>query len=405
MAIRWHTGNRCWTCNIGVKWNRRRDKLVYAQFYFTSNESESQKQAKARRERWREIKALWPDLWLAIAPAYPFADGSRPFWPDEELVETAVAETERERASIAVTVTVHHALEAYRAELRGRVGLRGVRGLKRTTLATRLYQTAGFSRWLNDADRLITLDRGRIREVVDSIWRNGTAERTMLNYTREFAAFLHWCADTEAFDWQLPKGARKLLAQRSVSPPIYVPSPAEVASMFAAAKPRWRAVMLLALNSGMTQKDIAAMAWDGGEFLTWRRSKTTHQNDFDITTWLFPETRAMLQKHGAATTSGLPLYREHESGARRDRIGEMMRRLRRRAELSASFSFKSLRKFSAQWLKDHASESVARLYLGQRIPGVLARYSRDDYAPLTVALREYRLHLLALGIPTSQAAR
>ena len=67
---------------------------------------------------------------------------------------------------------------------------------------------------------------------------------------------------------------------------------------------------LLCLNCGFYAVDIVRLkpeeitdaegnTQDGGNYISKAREKTSHQNDFKATHWLWPETKALLEKHRA----------------------------------------------------------------------------------------------------------
>jgi hypothetical protein len=418
LSVHWHEGNGCWTCCIGYGWNKSGTRLRPKQFYFrVAGEAEALLLAAERQRSWAWIQDHWPAIWMALAARYPQSDGSRPFWvPLEE--QAAPPPT----PALAATVTLQEAAEQYTAELAGRRGLKGKRALKPLSVQTRGSYLKAALRFVPEPGRaLATLDRQAIVDAANAIWSSALAERTMANYTCELRQFLAWLAEREELDWTWPKGARKLLSVRALAPAIRIPRAREIRRLVRKSRGPLRALILLALNTGMTNLDLANLRpgqlRQGGKYLKWQRQKTSHQNRFVSWHWLWPETRKAITRHRSgenpagllfARRNGAPWVKVREK-SRTDRISIAFAALVQHCwpdpkRRPAGLSFKSLRKFSAQHIKRLAGPEAARLYLGHAIPGVFARYVRNDYRPLHRALRSYRAWLAGRGILGKRAS-
>ena len=139
----------------------------------------------------------------------------------------------------------------------------------------------------------------------------------------------------------------------------------EIEAILKSAKDRERLYILLALNCGCTQIDIADLKRSEVDFekgtIRRKRSKTREHENVPVVEYrLWPETLSLLQENAGDTServlvnvNGNPLVdvRESEGKANRtDAIAKAMQRLRNRMERTSPIAFKKFRKTAASKL-------------------------------------------------------
>jgi hypothetical protein len=232
--------------------------------------------------------------------------------------------------------------------------------------------------------------------------------RTAGNYCKAFKKMIDW-ADREEVDgflkpkiddffvFDLPKGhIERFDAER-------------LKLLLATATDRCRMYVIMALNTGYNQVDIARLTKaqikeiDGNWFLVRGREKTSHQNDFLTQHCLWPETRALLERYLAPDNAGnyalLNVNGRSLMTGRTDNIGDSMNSAREMSGVM-EITLKQLRKFGISAIKRITmNPEIARMYGSQKINGALAHYDRDDFfEPLTEALRKWGDELRAAGV-------
>jgi integrase len=156
---------------------------------------------------------------------------------------------------------------------------------------------------------------------------------------------------------------------------------------------------LLAANCGFTQVDLANLKLEeiikikGEWYIRRQRDKTSHQNDFFTTWYLWPETAELLQKHKAGKNpQGLALLRPNGQSlqlAHHTYVDEQLKRVEK------PFSFKQFRKFGGSAImRLTKNRDTQRKYLAQAIDGAAAHYDSDDFFDdLTEALKMWHKEL------------
>ncbi|WP_149499228.1 tyrosine-type recombinase/integrase [Roseiconus lacunae] len=172
---------------------------------------------------------------------------------------------------------------------------------------------------------------------------------------------------------------------------IEVYEDSEVKEIVKAASGPAKLYILLSLNCGFTQIDIADLKraesdlGPGSGTITRKRSKTAnHDNVPEVTYRLWPETLSLLRKYATAegerlllNKDGNPLVRERDDGGkvkRTDAVSKAMARLRDKMERKDTISVKVFRKTASTKLASKYPDLV-ELFLG--------------HAPKTVADRHY----------------
>ena len=224
--------------------------------------------------------------------------------------------------------------------------------------------------------------KGYRGHLLDKTNSNEWTKKTAKHYLTTATSFVRWLWTTEAIT-TLPR----ILAEKSSLLTITVPlgkivvfTKEEIASMLVAAVDRTKLYILLMLNCGMTQKDIADLSvpevdWDDGRIIR-KRSKTGDCESVPTVNYkLWPETFRLLQQERAQDSSelallnsnGSPLWTEQISAAgkyqKTDNVKNSFDRLRK--TLGIEKPLKSLKKTSASLLRNNERFSnLENLFLG-----------------------------------------
>jgi len=228
-----------------------------------------------------------------------------------------------------------------------------------------------------------------LKEVEAERWSSTTAKDRMNSVT----SFVRWLFEIEAIP-ELPRvmaGKSKALQITPAHTTITIFTRDEVTQSLTAATDRTKLYILLMLNCGMTQKDIADLLktevdWDDGR-ITRKRSKTKKRKNIPIVCYkLWPETLRLLRQEQAGTEServllsgnGTPLWLQDfaDDGKykKTDSIKNAFKRLNQKTKINKPL--KSLKKTSASLLRNNPRfSSLESLFLG--------------HAPRTMADKHY----------------
>ena len=413
IKLSWHEGNRQWFKSIGYGWNRDESKLVQRFHYFGPEASAAILAAATKLDEWRQLQFGWPRIIPTIKSLYPGKDLSKPFWPEKLLVtlDRKTNEIEAKQPTPVHDPTIRAAKELYLAAQKTRVGLMGPKGLKLNTYNTIAATLEVALKSLDASAPASRLTYPAIEAVIHHHYRECDRERTALNYCRAFKSWLDWMENQPALSFNKPKGMDALFKLGTPEPDPYIPTQKQIKDVIAAAhSERAKLYMLLALNCGFTSVDVANLKLTEivrhkGESFVWRRrDKTSHQNQFSSLHWLFPETVELLEKHMAPTNNshGLALLTKDGEplqiigdGYKTRNVADAFEKSVKAAKLERkSVTFKSFRKFSAtQLLSITKQDNMARMFLAQKVPGVLKNYVKDDFEQLTAALHKYHTQL------------
>jgi integrase len=424
-------------------------KVVRTRFYFGGNERAAKLAAKEKATEW---KAIVRTVRAANAQRQATLEGAPvliPLWQNGEAqakAPQAQAPEQQAPAEVFKTIgftasptierlTIKEAADRFVKSKEAQIGLAAGRGIKvgsanaicktvyislGISTATKNHSNRAVTRKPLDVNQLLcTLTKQQIENYVN-FWMalpDGIAARTAVNYCKSFKAVIDWADSNESLGFTKPKGTDSLFNFRGynkINKAIYEPK--KLKKLLEACTETCRLYALLALNCGYTQVDIGSdvdglrqadlVEIDGEHFLWRKRSKTSHQNDWNTLHFLFPETYALLKKLKAPedNAQGLMLLNKYGKPLYLNRLGKTQINnisadwADAREASGINLSFKQLRKFGSSAIKSLANADVARLYLSQGIEGELKRYATDDYAPLTKALKKYRLQLKADGI-------
>lgn len=174
----------------------------------------------------------------------------------------------------------------------------------------------------------------------------------------------------------------------------------EVKALYKAANEPMKLFILLAMNTGATQTEIATLTaemvnWQSG-ILERPRNKTgelTRAKLWPVTLRMLHQQRSKNGDPLLATPNGGPLFvhRVTESGkySKTDSIGSAFTRLRKRLNISASF--KCLRKTSGQFIEDNAPE-LTPLFLSHAQTGMKKFYVNQNFERLFGITDQMREH-------------
>ncbi|MGB0597931.1 MAG: tyrosine-type recombinase/integrase [Rubripirellula sp.] len=233
------------------------------------------------------------------------------------------------------------------------------------------------------------------------------ASGTKRNRIASVSQFALWAFERDYIE-SIPRliAAKKFKVEVAATE-VSVYSDDEVVEILAGAKDRERLYILLALNCGFTQQDIADLRPD--EFdpdagaITRKRSKTKgHDAVPEVTRLLWTETKKFLREHASndderllLNTTGRPLVEVREDAGkvkRTDAIAKAMARLRKRLGRRDPISFKVFRATAASKLGEHESyRAYAQHFLGHAPSNVAdSHYVKPSQEQFDKAIRWLR---------------
>ncbi|MCA9124729.1 MAG: tyrosine-type recombinase/integrase [Planctomycetaceae bacterium] len=217
-----------------------------------------------------------------------------------------------------------------------------------------------------------------LRRVEANDWSRVTAKGRM----GTVKGFVHWLWQMEAIP-TLPRvldAKARALQIGTPSASIVVFTLDEISTLLAEASDRTTLYILLMLNCGMTQKDIADLQmaevdWER-RYITRKRSKTKDRENVPIVTYaLWPETLRLLKQERSSKSTGLVLlnkngeplwYEEVQADGKlkkNDNIRNAFARLTQKTKINKPL--KSLKKTSASLIRGNSKyASLESLFLG-----------------------------------------
>jgi hypothetical protein len=242
---------------------------------------------------------------------------------------------------------------------------------------------------------------------------------TAMNYIRATRQFVDWLDATDATKWEAPRRWEKLFAinrqqlsagharNGASGDEVRAFSVDELTTLYAEANDACRLYMLLALNCGWTQADIATLT---AEHLKLRSSPPYAHRDRGKTgiygRWhLWPETIAAIKAATKGTRRkkdeillrtkrGTVLVRQTK-GVKTDLIALAWRRLRISVHMKdKGMSFKHLRKTASQFVRDIAGKELSEAFLCHSDRTTGRHYNKfSDWSTMTGALTKVRKKL------------
>lgn len=249
------------------------------------------------------------------------------------------------------------------------------------------------------------------------------AHATAVNLMTTFRQFLDWADASDKVAWMAPRRWESLVRAMKRQVGALAPkggpdsdegrtfSPDELKALYAAANHRQRAFMLLGLNCGFLQSDIADLAPNMVHLKATPALIERHRGKTGVySRWaLWPETidhlkpaieSASKRSDGLVFRSrrGQAIVWQNDKGNRLDSVWQSWRRLTKTVGLAGGHhSFKYLRKTGAQFVRDVAGKEVSEAYLAHAETGVGTHYHRfNDWPRLDAALQEVRTRLQAM---------
>jgi site-specific recombinase XerD len=220
------------------------------------------------------------------------------------------------------------------------------------------------------------------QHLVEQIAARRIASSTADDRLSSVKSFVRWLWQIEAIE-QLPRVLSqhtKILEIGKSRCSIETFTETEIATLFKAASISTRLYLMLTLNTGMTQKDMADLVhdevdWDEGRIHR-KRSKTRQfKNVPNVSYQLWPETRSLLSRLRSECSAkrvllnrrGEPILTERIDAfgkfKKSDNVRRAFSRLRQKTQINKPF--KSLKKTSASRLRSNSSfESIVGLFLG-----------------------------------------
>lgn len=227
-------------------------------------------------------------------------------------------------------------------------------------------------------------------------------------------AFVRWLWESKVLD-SLPRNLNSKMHRfdtEQKTPPTFLD--AEVRSIVSAASGQHRLLILLMLNCGMTQKDIADLRKDQLDLtagtITRRRSKTkTRKSTPKVCYKLWPETLELLRKHltpegelALRTKSGEPWVwkkLEREKLKKSDNVATVFNNLKKKIKMTgADKSLKVFRKTAATKLKSNTTYRDLRFFfLGHSARTIADKhYAGEDQKLLSEATDWLRQQFLGV---------
>jgi integrase len=254
---------------------------------------------------------------------------------------------------------------------------------------------------------LIEYKQRLLEQVAKGAWSRATA-KDRLGTVR---AFVRWLWRTEAIK-SLPRvldpKAKELTIKKTRRRPVKFANE-ELATLFREASTRTKLYMLLMLNCGMTQKDIADLDaaevdWEAGRIIRKRSKTESHDNVPEVNYLLWPETRVLLARESSGNGAGRVLVNRdggslwierYEAGKyqKTDNIKNAFDRLRKKTGIDKSLI--SLKKTSSSRLRSSEKyNSVRGLFLGHADGNI----TDEHYADVPESLLDRAIEWLRLDL-------
>lgn len=324
----------------------------------------------------------------------------------------------KERAEI-FGLTIKQAYDRYLPQQKARIGLHGGKGINANSykmhsqnLTLSLALNKEYVREIKPIDvnkRLCDLTEHDYEAFVQ-FWCNSAhakSERTTVNYTGAFSRMLR------RLKIPLPERFDEIFRLKITQPTKIVRYNPELLKPFIQhPNERTRLICLMCLNLGYYQVDIARLKFEhitdfhgnpyqsGEMFITKRRERTLHQNQFTTTAYVWPETQQLMEQfraplrnptgHYFLTQFGLP-YQVRG-------IGWAFFDAARKLGLSGVFSMKQFRKVGASQIKALDGSDAMHQYKANALNAADRPYIDEDYSRLTNALKKLRDKLIADGV-------
>jgi len=287
------------------------------------------------------------------------------------------------RSAVAPEQTVRAQVAAYVAAKQSAIAAGELSGGRAYTIQLHLDH---FVSWLGGDTPVIEIN-GKIlsdfrRELLQRVETNDWSRVTAKGRMGTIKGFVHWLWQMEAIP-TMPRvldAKSRALQIGTPSASIVVFTLDEISTLLAEASDRTTLYILLMLNCGMTQKDIADLQmtevdWERG-YVTRKRSKTKDRENVPVVSYvLWPETLRLLKQERNRKATGLVLLNENEKPLwyeevqpdgklkKNDNIRNAFARLAKKTKIKKPL--KSLKKTSASLIRGNSKyASLESLFLG-----------------------------------------
>lgn len=381
--------------------------------------SEWQRVVAAERKRYEEQRA-WK-----LANGLPPLGRFKPNWPKgcraadcvrpwSETVQQVTEHLEREEKADPHKFTIREARERYVGQHRARIGLLNGKGINENThtkFAQNLTLCLGLNKAYTRPRKPIDVDRCFDELTYDDyrdfvhFWCDPAvvnSGRTGINYLRAFKQML------DGLKIKLPEGGEELFALKvSNATRIVRYQPEMLKKLLNCEDERARLFQLMFLNLGYYAIDIARLRFDhvtdaeghpysgrGEMFITRRREKTSHQNDFTTTCYVWPETKVLMEKFRAPPhLADTYFLSQHGNPYSVKTVSGVVEKVIRDVGLARQFSVKQYRKVGASQIKALAGTDAMHQYKANAPSAAEKPYILEDFSLLTRALKRLRTKL------------
>jgi len=257
-------------------------------------------------------------------------------------------------------------------------------------------------RFISDT-KLSDIDFDKLTRITNTIMSRPTTTRgtpmsaeTAVNLLKALKQLFNWLEASDRWTpfrrWERAFSFRGKIKRHERYGPVKMLTLEEFAKAYNVASERMKCLMILALNTGMTQTELSTLTPDMVNFDESRLIRARHKTGVQGSWRLWPRTVSLLQGQmnmtktlAFETEQGKPLVHRN-SGTRSDSVQLAWARLVRKSGIR-KLGFKSIRKLGGQLIREEAGLEVAQLYLAHKGSSVAEQhYTTPVYDRLDVAL-------------------
>ncbi len=428
----WNERAGQWCSKIGYRVNSEGQR-VRCYSYHGTNQSAAEKEAGDLLADWIKCKAACKKAGVTL-----------PIWDGDEIAAAEVVDqawqAKFDRESLddgkPQILTIKQARAQYDLHRQKLIG--AAEGL---TVGSYADSTFALDRALTELDTSKPLSWFDSDRLVDfrMVWmskvktedKRGISVVTAKKYLKSFKTFIEWAHKNPKINYRNPENFADIFRfKRSSNIDIEIYKSKDLATLLNHADDRMKLYLMFCINFDATQNDIATIKHDhlkvinGEHCIKRRRRKAMHVNDFHSVYYIWPETLALMNKFKATkdekknplgrmflTPKGKPLMEDRETDvdgehkvSSSDLVGGDFKRfvmgLKDDEIITRRCRLKDIRKTGMSWMHHNFVDNGhrARLFAGQALQGSLKQYAEDDFKPLTEALKQWRLELIAAGV-------
>ncbi len=318
----------------------------------------------------------------------------------------------------AETALISDTIDTFLDVQRNRIGLPGNKGISVERYGDYKFQLGKFKDYCI-SNKLKTVKLALSAQNLDE-YRDHCEDNTDSAYTLQHGVYPVKCLVSWAWEMHrindLPRNLATFQKVTFPDPVALVFDPGEITLLFHEANPRMKLYILLALNAGYTQKEIAdlkhkSVDWDKG-MIDEIRGKIKKKASVPRRVKLWPSTLASLKKHASEpsnklvllTDKGNPLVLselkdESTKVSKNDCIQRAFLRLKNQLKIK-NRSFKNFRKTGADLIKNKyvgaktkTNTELFNYYLAHKPPKMEMHYDPGDWAEVHQATDWLGKHL------------